>query len=173
MGPVKQKIILLTTGGTIEKSYNEYDGSLSNRESIIHQRILSKLRLPYCELEIHSVLAKDSLDLDDEDRDFIAICIGRHLKSKAPIVVFHGTDTMAETAKLCSTKIKDLEVPVIFTGAMRPLGFVDTDALQNCVEALMASKILPAGFYISFHNQIFQVPNVQKNLKLRTFEEIQ
>jgi L-asparaginase len=30
-----QKIIVLTTGGTIEKTYDEFDGSLSNRETLI------------------------------------------------------------------------------------------------------------------------------------------
>ncbi|TNF00611.1 MAG: asparaginase, partial [Deltaproteobacteria bacterium] len=49
-------------------------------------------------------------------------------------------------------------------------GFDDSDARQNVTEALLASKILPAGIYISFHNRIFKVPNVRKNKKLGTFE---
>jgi L-asparaginase len=50
------------------------------------------------------------------------------------------------------------------------LGFDDSDALQNVVEALYAAKIVAPGFYISFHNQLFVVPHVTKNRDKRTFE---
>ena len=46
------------------------------------------------------------------------------------------------------------------------------DALQNITEALFAAKVSPPGFYISFHNQLFTVPNVRKNKQLGTFESI-
>ena len=167
-----KKIIILTTGGTIEKTYDEYDGTLGNRESIIHKKILSKLRLPYTKLEIHSVLAKDSLEMDDDDREFISICIKKYLKSQCPVVVLHGTDTMSETAKYCFNHLKNIEYPVVFTGAMKPIGFDDSDAFQNFAEALLAAKILSPGYYISFHNRIYSVPNAKKNIEKRTFEQV-
>lgn len=167
---MNQKITIITTGGTIEKTYSELDGSLSNRESIINDNILKKLRLPYTQIEIFSILAKDSLDMTDDDREFIAASIKHHLGRGNPIVVLHGTDTMQKSAEFCEKTIKDPKVPVIFTGAMRPLGFVDSDAHQNVTEALFAAKLASPGFYISFHNELFKVPGVRKNLQLRTFE---
>lgn len=167
-----KRITLITTGGTIEKTYNEFDGSLLNRESIINEQIIKKLRLPYTELEIFSILSKDSLDMDDSDRDFLITSIEHHAKKGIPLVVLHGTDTMQFSAERCHEKLSEIDIPIIFTGAMRPLGFFDSDARQNVTEAMLAAKILPAGVYISFHNRIYTVPGVRKNKVLRTFETI-
>ncbi len=110
--------------------------------------------------------------MDDADRELICSTIVEEVKKNAPIVVLHGTDSMALTAKYCFDKIKNLSVPVVFTGAMVPMGFEDTDAIQNITEALLSTKLLKPGFYISFHNQIFVVPNVKKNKEKSTFEAI-
>ncbi len=166
----KQDVILLTTGGTIDKSYDEFEGTLENRETMIKDRILGKLRLPYTFLRVYSIMSKDSLYMTDYDRSLIAKSIKTQMDKGFPIVVLHGTDTMAKTAEYCLQEVSDPKVPVVFTGAMKPMGFDDSDARQNVTEALLASKILPAGIYISFHNRIFKVPNVRKNKKLGTFE---
>lgn len=165
-----QDVIIITTGGTIEKTYDEFDGSLENRGTFIKNRILSKLRLPYTHIIIHPLLSKDSLYMDEQDRELICQTIKSELIKQAPIVILHGTDTMALTAKYCFDRIAEIKVPVVFTGAMVPMGFDDTDATQNVTEALLAAKLLSPGFYISFHNQIFKVPHVQKNKQKRTFE---
>lgn len=164
------KIIVLTTGGTIEKTYDEFDGSLSNRETIIKQRILERLRLPYTEIEVHSLMSKDSLDMTEEDRSLIFKAISIYSRHGHPIIVLHGTDTMEQTARYCFTQKHIPAVPVIFTGAMRPMGFEESDAKQNVVEALYAAKIVQPGWYISFHSTLFEVPNVRKNRTRRTFE---
>jgi L-asparaginase len=166
-----QDVVLITTGGTIEKTYDEFDGSLENRGTSIKNRILSKLRLPYTNIVVHALLSKDSLYMTDEDRDLICQTIVEDLKKKAPIVILHGTDTMELSARYCYERIKNVDVAVVFTGAMIPMGFEDTDATQNVTEALLAAKLLAPGFYISFHNQIFTVPHVGKNKEKRTFEE--
>lgn len=165
-------VIIITTGGTIEKTYDEFDGSLENRGTSIKNRILSKLRLPYTNIHVHPLLSKDSLYMDEKDRALICQTIQEECAKKAPIVVLHGTDTMALSAEFCFERIQALEVPVVFTGAMIPMGFEDTDATQNVTEALLAAKLLAPGFYISFHNQIFEVPYVKKNKEKRTFEAI-
>lgn len=165
-------VIIVTTGGTIEKTYDEFDGSLENRGTSIKNRILSKLRLPYTNIQVHPLLSKDSLFMDDTDRELICQTLALETKKNAPIVVLHGTDTMAQSAQYCFDRIKNLAVPVVFTGAMIPMGFEDTDATQNVTEALLSAKLLKPGFYISFHNQIFEVPHVQKNKEKRTFEAI-
>lgn len=169
------KIIVLTTGGTIEKIYQEEEGKLENLENkgeLIRQKILAKLRLPYTVLEVHALMFKDSLCMVDSDREFIYQSILKLGKDNTPIVVLHGTDTMEITAQYCFSKKMTLHSPLLFTGAMSPLGFEGSDALQNVTEALIAAKLLPAGIYISFHNQIFEVPHVKKNREKRTFEKI-
>jgi L-asparaginase len=165
-------VIFITTGGTIEKTYDEFDGSLENRGTSIKNRILSKLRLPYTNILVHALLSKDSLYMTDQDRELICKTIAENVKKNSPIVILHGTDTMDLSANYCNERIQNLSVPVVFTGAMIPMGFEDTDATQNVTEALLAAKLLAPGFYISFHNQIFKVPHAIKNKIKRTFEEI-
>jgi L-asparaginase len=165
-----KKIHILTTGGTIDKSYDEIDGVLDNRESIIRKQVISRLRLPYLELEFHSVLAKDSLHMQDEDRQLIVDVINRISEHNECIVVLHGTDTMAQTAELALSCLPKVSVPVLFTGAMRPMGFINSDALQNITEAIFASQIVKPGFYVCFHGQLFNVPHVRKNRRRATFE---
>ena len=66
-------VSILTTGGTIEKTYDEQDGILDNRESIIKNILLSRLRLPYTRLNIVPILCKDSLKMNEDDRAFLLL----------------------------------------------------------------------------------------------------
>lgn len=166
----KKKVLILTTGGTIEKSYNEFDGSLKNRQSMLKNKLLSKLRLPHTEINVFEMMAKDSLEMDDEDRQRVWEEIQQRFSESSPIVVLHGTDTMAVTAEYCYKHQTQPPVPVIFTGAMMPMGFEDSDALQNFAEALVLCQVIDPGFYISFHSRLYNVPHVVKNRKRRTFE---
>lgn len=163
---------VLTTGGTIEKSYSETEGTLKNRASIIREGLIANLRLPYTNLVLESLLNKDSLEMDDADRQLIADAIASTATQGDPIIVLHGTDTMALTADYCFLQLGTPVVPVIFTGAMRPMGFVGSDAQQNFIEALFAAQLVAPGFYISFHNRLFRVPGVRKNRQTGTFEQI-
>lgn len=170
MSTKQQDVVIITTGGTIEKTYNEFDGSLENRGTSIKNRILSKMRLPYTQISVHPVMSKDSLYMTDEDRVVISKTVQDEMKRQHPIVVLHGTDTMHLSAEYCFKTIPNPSTAVVFTGAMIPMGFDDSDATQNVTEALLAAKLLKPGFYISFHNQIFEVPNVRKNKDKGTFE---
>lgn len=173
MGTPIQDVIIITTGGTIEKTYNEFDGSLENRGTSIKNRILSKMRLPYTNIMVYPLLSKDSLYMTDADRSLICATIKDQMQRGCPIVVLHGTDTMHVTAEFCYNEIKTPDVPVVFTGAMIPMGFDDSDASQNMTEALLAAKLMTPGFYISFHNQVFKVPKVRKNREKGTFESFE
>lgn len=168
------KIIVMTTGGTIEKIYHEEHGTLDNHENkgeFIRQKILQRLRIPHSELEVYALMSKDSLQMDDSDRQIIFESIQNQIHRAFPIIILHGTDTMDLSAKYCFEKKMVCKAPVIFTGAMSPLGFENSDALQNVTEALMAAKILAPAIYLSFHNQIFKVPNVRKNKAKKSFEK--
>ena len=145
-------------------------GSLENRGTSIKNRILSKLRLPKTMIEVTPLMSKDSLIMTEQDREWICGALKGPAEGKKPIVVLHGTDTMTITAEYCQKHISSPKVPIVFTGAMIPMGFEDSDATQNVTEALYSTRFLKPGFYISFHNQIFEVPNVKKNKEKSTFE---
>lgn len=172
MGNEIRPLTILTTGGTIEKIYDESEGSLENRETIVKYKILQKLRLPYTNIEVKQIMAKDSLYMNDEDRESILNSIKSYAENNHPIVVLHGTDTMDLTSKYCFDKYPKIKVPVVFTGAMKPLGFDDSDAAQNVIEAIFAAHILKPGYYVTFHGKLFNVPHLRKNKQKGTFEEI-
>lgn len=166
-------LYVLATGGTIEKIYDEFEGSLQNRDTIVKNKILKKLRLPYTDITVKQIMSKDSLFMDDKDREFIMNSIIAHERGQNPIVILHGTDTMDLTSKYCHEHHPDVSVAVVFTGAMKPLGFDDSDAAQNVIEAIFAARILPPGYYVTFHGKLFKVPNLRKNKQRGTFEEIE
>jgi L-asparaginase len=168
-----RSLYILTTGGTIEKVYDEFEGSLQNRETIVRNKILQKLRLPYTDICVKQIMSKDSLYMDDQDRQTILECIKTHEKDSFPIVVLHGTDTLDLTSRFCFEQHPEVSVPVVFTGAMKPLGFDDSDAAQNVVEAIFAARVLKPGYYATFHGKLFHVPNLRKNKQRGTFEEIE
>lgn len=159
---------LLTTGGTIEKTYNESDGSLRNSGSAL-QDILRRLRLPALRTRHVPVMSKDSLDMDDRDRRLILQAVREALQVDDAVLVVHGTDTLSETGELLHACLPGLDKPVVMTGAMRPFEFRDTDAYQNMTEALLACRLLPAGVYVAMHNQTLRFPGVRKDRARGTF----
>ena len=63
-------------------------------------------------------------------------------------------------------------VPVIFTGAMTPFGIEGSDALQNLTEALLATRLLPAGVYLVFHGEVYPIARVEKDREHSRFVQI-
>lgn len=168
----KNEIHVITTGGTIEKLYIESNGSLLNSGSIIEQNIFKKLRTPYKNFVFHHLMAKDSLELTEDDRLKICNKVNECVLNKNPCIVIHGTDTMVETGTYCENNLKNSNPLVVFTGAMKPLGFEGSDAMQNVIEAILHITHLPSGFYLSFHSAIYPISKVKKNYQTLTFEKI-
>jgi len=156
------KVSIVTTGGTISKTFNEADGSLRNDRPVI-ETILARLRLPDLEVSYRHVLSKDSLELTDEDRRLIVETVRQVLPVSDAVVIAHGTDTLSVTGEMLQREISSVRVPVILTGAMRPYEFRDSDAQQNVTEALLACRIAPPGFYVALHNRLLRFPGVVKD----------
>lgn len=159
---------ILTTGGTIDKTYNEFDGSLRNTRSIL-ETILGVLRLPDVFIRHQQVMSKDSLEMTMEDREIILQAVRTALPTSDAIVVVHGTDTLEITGDYLEEQLQNLTKPVILTGAMRPYEFRDSDAQQNVTEALLAARILRSGVYVVMHNRVLGFPGVYKDRQALTF----
>lgn len=161
------RLTILTTGGTIDKTYNEFDGSLANSRSVLDM-ILGSLRLPDVFIRHVVVMHKDSLDMTEDDRMEILKAVRDALPNSDAVVVLHGTDTLANTGEVLHRELGELGIPVILTGAMRPYEFRDTDALQNVTEALIAARLLDGGVYAVMHNRVLPFPGVKKDRQART-----
>lgn len=162
------KIALLSTGGTIEKTYDETDGSLRNVGSVLRV-LLESLRLPSLEITYQAVMSKDSLEMTPGDRETILEAVRVAVSDHDAVLVVHGTDTLAETGEHLHAGLPGLDRPVLLTGAFRPFEFRDTDAYQNVTEALLAARLLPAGVYAVMHNRALAFPGVRKDRSRRTF----
>ncbi|HOT01946.1 MAG TPA: asparaginase domain-containing protein [Acidobacteriota bacterium] len=165
-------INIVFTGGTIEKIYDEVQGGIDNIESWI-DREFPPLRLPYVRLHSLRLMNIDSLQMTDEHRQVIAQTIQRLQEDGRPIVITHGTDTMVDTGRYIKSHLPQIKVPIVLTGAMLPLVVQNSDGIQNLTEALFATKFLPAGIHIVFHNEVYDVDRVRKNRQAKTFERIE
>lgn len=160
-----KSIKLLTTGGTIAKRYNELKGELIFDKELM-EKMLSQARC-MAHIDIVPVMHKDSLEMNDRDRE--AILSAAKQCNSDQIVITHGTDTMVETAlKLIPIEGKT----IVFTGAMIPFAFKNSDALFNLASAVTAVQTLPYGVYIAMNGQIFHAENVRKNREVGIFETL-
>ena len=107
-----QAIYLITTGGTIEKSYSERTGKLLNLAPKVGP-YLGQIRLPQTRVRIVRLLAKDSVELTTEDREKLCSAVRQRLPSLCPIVITHGTDTIVETALHLERSLEAVPVPII------------------------------------------------------------
>jgi L-asparaginase len=168
-----RSITLITTGGTIEKTYDEGTGQLLNRGSIV-RRMLRRLRLEDTTVRIIELMSKDSLVLTDDDRARIVEAVrvaggGQGTAGDTTgVVILHGTDTLTVTGDRLAAELKP-RVPVVLTGAMRPYEMNRSDALQNLTEALFAAGVLPAGVYCVAHGRVLAFPGVRKDRERGTF----
>jgi L-asparaginase len=162
-----RRIALISTGGTIEKTYDELRGVLENQVSVL-DIMLASLDLRGVTVHRVALMNKDSLDMSPEDHDLIARTASDLAASHDGVVVVHGTDRLAVSGH----RVVDLGAPaspIVFTGAMRPWELRSTDALQNLTEALLAVQLVRPGVYVAMHNQVLQFPGVIKDLERRTF----
>jgi L-asparaginase len=163
-----REIELITTGGTIEKTYDEVSQELRNAISIV-DRMLRRLKLPESHVHVRTLFSKDSRELSAEDRAKIVRAVRAASDMTSSIVVLHGTDTLAETGDLLAAEIGTSGPRVVLTGAMRPFEMKRSDALQNLTEALLASTLLVPGVYCVMHGKCLSFPGARKDPVLGTF----
>jgi len=163
-----RRIALLSTGGTIEKTYDELSGVLKNEVSVLDV-MLASLELRGVAIDRVRLMNKDSLDMSADDHTLIANSVRDRTRTHDGVVVVHGTDRLALSGHRCVEVMGLPRVPVVFTGAMRPYELRSTDALQNLTEALLAVQLVPPGVYVAMHNQVLQFPGVIKDKRLGTF----
>jgi L-asparaginase len=165
---MKRSIALISTGGTIEKTYDELRGVLSNQVSVL-DIMLASLELRGVDIQRVQLMNKDSLDMSPEDHTLIAQIAGRLAEAHAGVVVVHGTDRLAVSGERVVELVGAPVSPIVFTGAMRPFELRSTDALQNLTEALLAVQLVPPGVYVAMHNQVLRFPGVIKDPERGTF----
>ena len=164
----KRRIALISTGGTIEKTYDELSGVLQNRVSVL-DLMLASLELRGVDLLRIQLMNKDSLEMSEQDHTLIAQTAESLSRLHDGVVVVHGTDTLEITGERIVELAGTPTTPIVLTGAMRPYELRHTDAVQNLTEALMAVQLVAPGVYLAMHNQLLAFPGVSKDRRLGTF----
>lgn len=158
-------IRILITGGTFDKDYDELTGALYFKETHIHE-MLAKGRC-LVTVNVETVMMKDSLEMNETDRELIRErCLAA---SEERILITHGTDTMAETARLLGSSTSGKTI--VLTGAMVPYAFGSSDGLFNLGSALSFVQALPHGVYVAMNGRWFAWDDVRKNKAIGVFEE--
>ena len=152
------KIKVFTAGGTIDKMYSEEKGTLnfSFGKQAVKELSENKVKLNF-EYDIERLLAKDSLEMTDEDRQLIKKACEGTIANK--ILITHGTDTMINTAEILST-ITDKTM--VLTGASQPYKFRESDAEFNIGVAIGALNTLDHGIFISMNGRVYPWDKCEK-----------
>jgi L-asparaginase len=156
---------IIVTGGTFDKAYDAIRGELTFTESHLPEILaLARVTVPVA-IEQNQLI--DSLQMQEENRRSVLEACRR--ASEERIVITHGTDTMAETARLIGPAA--LPKVIVLTGAMVPYQVTGSDALFNFGTAFMAVQTLPFGAYIAMNGRIFAWDRVRKDRSRGLFEE--
>ncbi|MGD8383889.1 MAG: asparaginase domain-containing protein [Lysobacterales bacterium] len=158
------ELLIVTTGGTIDKIYFDDLSDYQIGEPQIGQ-ILRQLQVGF-EFTVKPLMRKDSLDMSETDRRLIKSYIAA--SDHSHVLVTHGTDTMIRTSLLLD-EIKDKVI--VLTGALNPARFRDSDAVFNIGCAVGAVQTLPAGAWIAMNGCVWNPHKVQKNREKNRFED--
>ena len=170
-------IQIFTTGGTIDKVY--FDAA--SAYEVGEPQIADILRAAGVAVEtaVEALMHKDSLEMTDADRARVAERVRGC--AAARVVVTHGTDTMAATARAVAEALATdargdarsaagTEKTVVFVGSLTPARFKASDAEFNVGFAVAAVQTLPPGVYVAMNGRVFDPHRVRKSRERNRFE---
>jgi L-asparaginase len=160
------KITFMQTGGTIDKDYPKVVNAYGFEITDPAVKEILEIAHPHFEFEIVTIMKKDSLDMDDSDRQKIKEACENADNDK--IIITHGTDTMVETAKFLGN-IKGKTI--ILTGSKKPERFMHSDASFNVGTAVGAIQELGEGVFIAMNGRIYTYDNCMEDKETGEFVE--
>lgn len=163
-----EKVVVLSTGGTIASRHDERGVSLACDDA---SALLERLPVP-ADVPVvgKDVLCVGSYLLTPADMARIAREVHRTLADDdvLGVVVTHGTDTMEETAFLAELWHDDHR-PVVFTGAQRPADAPDKDGPRNLADAITVAadpRSRDRGVLLVFDGAVFGARGTRKTQTL-------
>lgn len=148
----KKKILLLACGGTIASlPGHPYQSHLSPGGLLGYAEPAAR----FYDVQAMECFRQDSANLIPSQWPSLAQSLFEHMEEYDGIVLTHGTDTLAYTAAMLSWMLRGFPVPLVLTGAQRPLVYEESDGLSNlrCAFAMAASGV--PGIFTAFHHHIF------------------
>lgn len=154
-------VTIINTGGTFNKRYNPLKGHLEvPSDNIALNKIIASCH--NVNFEIKNIVSKDSLDMDDNDRQIITDAVNE--TSNDNIIIIHGTDTVDLTSQFLKQQV--LNKKIVFTGAMVPMSIDEVEATMNFSQALgFLSASVENGIYLAMHGVVVDASKLVKNRK--------
>ena len=161
---MKQKILLVYTGGTIGMVKDKVKNTLVpfNFDGLL--KAIPELKSDEVDLENISIKSPiDSSNMHPSIWVEIVEIIETNYANYDGFVILHGTDTMAYTASAFSFMLENLNKAIIFTGSQIPIGARRSDAKENlitAVEIAASGKVNEVCIY--FEDQLYKANRTVK-----------
>ncbi len=149
-------VALFTTGGTIDGTDSDL-GTLRSESDAAKWLSLQ----PNVNVLSHCLFNKDSRDITDTDRAKMASAISEC--SADLVVVTHGTFTIAQSARALKRALGETPRTVLFVGAWKPFGNLDSDAPAQMEFALQALRGERPGVWIAMDGRLWD-PDVTEKI---------
>lgn len=167
----EQKILLITTGGTIGCATDENGARVANNKSAtgadllrsVQEKIDSKKHCIY-------ISTLDAYNIDSSNsnpthwKQLIHILVDNYEKYDA-FVITHGTDTMGYTAIALALGLGNFGKPVLLTGSQVPFLEYGDDArtnLENCVRVIHDSQEKVRGVFVVINSALLAGTRAKK-----------
>ncbi len=158
------KILIISTGGTFNKVYNPFDGSLeidSNAKAL--REIFSQW---LCEFELVTIIDKDSLDMNNNDREYLWRTVKNSVYDS--IIIVHGSDTIDKSASFLASQ--HLDKKIVFTASMVPFSINPIEATANLALAIGYIQALNTyGVYLAINGVAGEYNTIIKDRKAGKF----
>jgi L-asparaginase len=159
-------ILVVTTGGTIDKAYFDALSEYQIGDSVIAK--LLKIAHVTHAYRVEEFSRKDSLEFTDQDREQLSDRVAG--AAETHVVITHGTDTMTASAEVLRSVAGKT---IVLTGALSPARFAESDAAFNLGMAFGVAQTANAGVYIAMNGQVFRAGEVRKDRERATFVPIE
>lgn len=166
---MKKRILVIFTGGTFGMGPSLEMQKLGSKElkDWLRAQVPEMNRMANC--DVHVLFNQDSCHFQAENWFELASHLYENLFLKKiydGAVVLHGTDTLPYSAAAISYLLSPSPVPIVFTGAQKPLTTLRNDARSNFISALevatQAPKKLRNRTMVAFHDQLFLGSRIRK-----------
>jgi L-asparaginase len=133
---MKKRILLIHTGGTIGMTKDKDSGVL--RPDRFYKSLVNMIPelSDIAEIEVEIPFVMDSSELNSQHWKQIAHLIKKNIDRVNGVVITHGTDTLSYSASALSYMLMNVPIPVVLTGAQKPLSELRSDARANFINAV-------------------------------------
>ena len=166
-----RKILVIYTGGTFGMSENLEIPNLQARalKQRLEYSVPEMKQIARCEVKV--LFNTDSCQMGLNHWFAMANLIEKNVNRFDGVVILHGTDTLAYTGAALSFLLKNSPIPIVLTGAQKPLSALRNDARTNFLTALEVAAHAPRELrnrvLVAFHDEVFLASRIRKLSALR------